>query len=72
MWLDLKLNPVKLNYYPFMTSLDKCNGICNNAFDDFSAIACISSKAKGVNVKVFKMMTRTNGSKTLAKHHWCS
>ena len=52
-----------------MTSLDKCNGICNNAFDDFSAIVCIPSKAKCVNVKVFKMMTRTNGSKTLAKHH---
>ena len=32
-----------------MTSLDKCNGICNNAFDDFSAIVCIPSKAKGVD-----------------------
>ena len=23
------LNPVKLKYYPFMISLDKCSGICN-------------------------------------------
>ena len=52
-----------------MTSLDKCNGICNNASDDFCAKVRIPSKTKGANVKVFKMMTRTNGSKTLAKHH---
>ena len=23
------LNPVELKYYPFMVSLDKCNGSCN-------------------------------------------
>ena len=55
-----------------MTSLDKCNGICNNASDDFCAKVRIPSKTKGANVKVFKMITRTSESKTLAKHHWCS
>ena len=25
------LNPIKSNYYPFMISLDKCNGSCNVA-----------------------------------------
>ena len=54
-----------------MTSLDKFNGICNNAFNDFCAKVCIPSKTKGANVKVFKMITRTNESKTSAKHHWC-
>ena len=24
----IDLNPVELNYYPFMISLDKCNGSC--------------------------------------------
>ena len=23
------LNPIELKYYPFMISLDKCNGSCN-------------------------------------------
>ena len=32
----IALNPVKLNYYPHMISLDKCNGSCNNAVDDLS------------------------------------
>ena len=31
----INLNSVKFNYYVFMISLDKCNGICNNAIDDF-------------------------------------
>ena len=25
----IDLNPVELNYYSFMISLDKCNGSCN-------------------------------------------
>ena len=29
------LNLVELNYYPFIISLDKCNGSCNAA-DDLS------------------------------------
>ena len=31
----IDLNPAKLNYYPFMISLDKCNG-SYNAVDDLS------------------------------------
>ena len=27
------LNPVKFNYYPFMVSVDKCNGSCNIALN---------------------------------------
>ena len=27
------LNPIELNYYPFLISLDKRNGSCNAAFD---------------------------------------
>ena len=25
----IDLNPVKLNYYPFMIGVDRCNGSCN-------------------------------------------
>ena len=28
----IDLNPVYLKYYPFMISLDKCNGTCNVLF----------------------------------------
>ena len=42
--------PVKFNYYPFMISLNKYNGSCNNTFNDLSAKVCVPSKIKGVNV----------------------
>ena len=35
------LNPVELNYYPFMISLNKCNGSCNVV--DYT---CVPSKVK--------------------------
>ena len=34
-----ELNPVELNYYPLMISLDKCNGSCNS-LDDLPMILC--------------------------------
>ena len=46
-----------------MISLDKCNGSCNNAVDDFSAKVCVPTKTKGVNVKVFNIITRINEAK---------
>ena len=66
----IDLNPVELNYYSFIISLDKCNGSCN-AVDDFFARICIPSDTTDKNVKVFNMITRTNEVKTLLKHISC-
>ena len=49
----IDFNSVELNYYPFMISLDKCNGIFNAA-DDLSMKTCVPSETKDVNVKVLK------------------
>ena len=59
------LNPVDLNYYPFMISLDNCNGRFN-AVDDLSTKICVPNETKDVNVKVFNTIT-----KTLVKHTSC-
>ena len=32
------LNPVELNYYPFMISLDKCGGSCNSGETYFTKL----------------------------------
>ena len=44
------LNLVELNYYPFIISLDKCNGSCNAA-DDLSKKIYVPSWSKDVNNK---------------------
>ena len=39
------LKHVELNYYPFMISLDKCNG-CWNAVNEVSATICVLREIK--------------------------
>ena len=46
---------VKLNYYPLMISLYKCNGSCK-AVDELFTKICIPIKTK--DVKVFKLILR--------------
>ena len=55
----IDLNSIKLNYYPFMISLDDRTG-SYKVIDDLSSKICLHSKIKDINVKVFNMITRTN------------
>ena len=66
----IDLNPVELSHYPFMISLDKCNGSCN-AVDDLSSKICLPRETKGVDVKVFNMTARINEAKTLVNNISC-
>ena len=63
----INLNAAELNYYPFIISLDKCNGCCN-AVDDLSTKICAPSETKDVNVEVFNTIAKINEAKTLVKH----
>ena len=63
----IDLNLIELNYYPFMISLDKCNGSCN-VVNDLSKKICVPSETKDVNIKVYNMITRINKAIAMAKH----
>ena len=67
----IDLNPDEYNqrlcYYPFMVNFDKCTWGYNTV-DDPSNKIYVPHKTKDVNVSVFKMITRINELKTLAKH----
>ena len=69
----IDLNPVELKYYPFMISLDKCNGSCNVLYPKI----CFPKETKHINVKynickkvlkVFNMIANKNKAKTMTKH----
>ena len=65
------LNKTKsVNVCPFIFSLDRCNGSCNSV-NDLSAKICVPNKTKGVNVKVFNMLTKITEAKTLIAHISC-
>ena len=66
----IDLNPAELNFYLFMISLDKCNGSCND-IDDLSTKMCVPCETKGVNVKVFNMITKVYEAKTLIRDISC-
>ena len=63
----IDLNPVELKYFPFMVSLDKCNGSCNI----LSPKICIPKETKHINVKAFNMITNKNEAKAMTKHISC-
>ena len=55
----IDLNPVKLTYYPFMTSLDKRSGSCNV----LSPKMYVPEEAKDINVKAFNVIICKNETK---------
>ena len=63
----IDLNSAELKYYPFLISLDKCNGSCNV----LSSKICVPKETKDINVKVFNVITNKNDAKTIAKHSSC-
>ena len=68
----LNLNLDGLQYYPFIISIDRCNGSCN-IVEDLLCKICVYNKIEDVNLKVFNIIKGINESKVLAKHilHYC-
>ena len=60
----------ELHYYSFTVKLDKYVGICNS-LNDLCNKVCVPNKTEDLNLSVFKMIARTNESKTFTKHISC-
>ena len=58
----IDVNPVELNYYPVMISLDTCNRSCNTLTEILGRIY-VPNKTENVNMIFFNLITRTNESK---------
>ena len=56
------LNTAGVKYYPYITTLDKCNGCCN-ILSEICGRIYASNKIENVSLNVFNLMTRTNDSK---------
>ena len=62
----IDLNPIELKYYPFMISLDKCNGNCS----PFSPKILVPKETRDINVKAFNMLTNKNEAKNNGKTYF--
>ena len=62
----IDLNPVELKYYPYLITLDECNGSCNTVTKIPYRI-CTPNKTENANLNVFNLITGTNETKKLIK-----
>ena len=53
----------EFQYYPFAVKLDRCAESCNT-LNDLSNKVCVPNKAEDLNVRIFKIITGINESKT--------
>ena len=60
----IDLNPVELACYSCMIRLDKRSGSCNLLHPKI----CIPEKTKGINTKVFNIITNKSEAKSVTKH----
>ena len=52
---------ITLLFYPFSVKINRCSGNCNSINDPYARIF-VPDIAKNLNVKVFNLMTLTNGT----------
>ena len=55
----MNINSNEPLFYPYSILVNKCSGSCNNINDQFAKL-CVLDVVKGINVKVFNLMSRTN------------
>ena len=60
-----------LCHYPFIISLDRCDGSFNT-IGQISGRIRVPNETEDVNLKVFNMIKRTDKLKTLTKHILCN
>ena len=51
-------------FFPFSIKTSKCSGSCNNINYPYVKL-CVPDVAKNSNVKVFNLMSRTNGTRQI-------
>ena len=63
----ININSNDCLFYPHSILTNKCSGSCNN-FNDPHAKLCAPDVVKGINVKVFNLMSITNETRYIGWH----
>ena len=57
-------------FYLFSIKTSKCSSSCNNINDPYAKM-CVPDLAKNLNVKVFNLLSRANGTRQIKWHETC-
>ena len=66
----INVNNNETVFYPYSIEINKCKGSCNIINDPYAKI-CVPDTIKNINVKVFNLMPRTNGTRQIKWHKTC-
>ena len=66
----ISVNGNELVFYLFSIKTSKCSGSFNNINDPYAKI-CVPDVVKDSNVRVFNLMSRTNGTRHIKWHEIC-
>ena len=66
----INVNSNESVFYSFSIKTSECSGSCNNINDPYAKI-CVPDNVKDLNVKVFKLMSRTNETRHIKQHETC-
>ena len=66
----INLNINKPMFCSYSIKINKCKGSCNTINDPYAKI-CFPEEIKNTNVRVFNLMSRTNGTRQIKRHKAC-
>ena len=66
----ININSNETLFYPHSILANKCSGICNNINDPYAKL-CVPDVVIDMNIKVFNLMSRTNGTRRASWHEIC-
>ena len=66
----ININSNEPLFYPYSIKTNKCCGICNDTNDPYAKF-CVPDVVRGINVKVFNLMSRTNDARYIAWYETC-
>ena len=74
---EFKIRSEKINvntnepmFYPYSIAISKSKGSCNTINDTYTKL-CVPDTIKNINIKVFNLMSRTNGTRHIEWHKTC-
>ena len=75
---EYKVRPAIMNinnheplFYPYSILANKFSGSCNDINNPYAKL-CVADVVKGMNIKVFILMSRTNETRFISWHKTCS
>ena len=74
---EFKIRSEKINvntnepmFYTYSIAISKSKGSCNTINDTYTKL-CVPDTIKNINIKVFNLMSRTNGTRYIEWHKTC-